>query len=66
MGQEVRKDWTIPLPVMHALVEAFEVDWRASETLEELEKEATVATYALTAFCGSFRGNDVFLVDLFG
>lgn len=35
MGQEVHQDWAIQLPVMHALIDALEQDWRVSSTLQE-------------------------------
>ena len=56
----------IPLPVMHALVESLEVDWSTRNTPREQEQVAIIAAYACIAFCGSFIGNVVFLVDLSG
>lgn len=66
MGQEVRQDWAIPLPTMHALMEALELDWRGATSVAERERVAFLGAYALIAFCGSFRGNEVFLADLYG
>jgi hypothetical protein len=66
MGQEVHQDWAITLPVMHALVESLEQDWISIQSLQEQERVTSIGAYALIAFCGSFRGSKVFLVDLFG
>lgn len=66
MGQDVRQDWAIPLPVVTALMEACDVDWASASSLAEKNLIAMVATYAVIAFCGSFRGNEVFLTDLHG
>jgi hypothetical protein len=63
MGQEVRQDWAIPLPVMLALLELLEQDW---EMPEARETAALVGAYAVIAFGGSFRGNEVFLIDMYG
>ncbi len=66
MGQDVRQDWAIPLPAMHGLMRVLESEW--SDPIDEEHKElvASIGSYALIAFCGSFRGPEVFLVDLYG
>jgi hypothetical protein len=68
MGQVVRLDWAIPLTVMHALLEVLRSDWIAAQTMGRREKEliAMLGAYAVIAFCGSFRGNEVFLSDMYG
>jgi len=66
MGQDVRQDWAIPLPAMHALVELLEKDWAEATTARERNLVASIGAYSLIAFCGSFRGNEVFLTDLHG
>jgi hypothetical protein len=66
MDQDVWQDWAIPLPVMTALMDSFELDWASTESLDQKNMIASVATYAVVAFCGSFRGNEVFLTDLQG
>jgi hypothetical protein len=66
MGQDVRQDWAIPLPVMSALMESFESEWAMTKTLAQRDLIASCAAYAVVAFCGSFRGNEVFLMDLHG
>ena len=47
-------------------MESLEADWSSRNTPREQEQIATIAAYALIAFCGLFRGNKVFLVDLYG
>ncbi len=66
MGQEVHQDWAIPLPVMHALMDC--LDWEWNETKDPMIRllVASVGAYSIIAFCGSFRGSEVFLVDLHG
>lgn len=66
MGQDVRQDWAITLHAMGALMQLLEREWQRSAG--EMQKLAIAqgGAYALIAFCGSFRGNEVFLVDLFG
>jgi len=63
MGQEVRQDWAITLPAMHALLHELEKD---SDHGGNRELTALVGAYAVIAFAGSFRGNEVFLVDMHG
>jgi len=65
MGQEVRQDLAITAEVMHKLLEGLYRDWAESEGWKRREIEA-VGAKAITAFCGSFRGHAVFLVDLHG
>jgi hypothetical protein len=66
MGQDVRQDWAIPLPALHALVELLEKEWNETADVREKSLVVSIATYSLIAFCGSFRGNEVFLTDLYG
>lgn len=66
MGQEVRQDWAIPLPAMHALLEMLETEWSAATCLVQKSLLASIGAYATIAFCGSFRGPEVFLTDLHG
>jgi len=66
MGQDVRQDWAIPLPVMHALMERLEEEWGMGGNLEDRALIASIGAYAIIAFCGSFRGSEVFLTDLCG
>jgi hypothetical protein len=66
MGQDVRQDWAISINAMQALMVAFERAWGRAVLLEDKDEVVTSATYAVIAFCGSLRGNEVFLVDLAG
>jgi hypothetical protein len=66
MGQEVRQNWAIPLPVIHALLDLLEKDWSFAQTEAEKEVIGLVGAFTVIAFCGSFRGNEVFLADLHG
>jgi hypothetical protein len=61
MGQVIRQDWAIPLTMMHALLEVLQSDWVAAQTMGRQEKEliAMLGAYAVIAFCGSFRGDEV-------
>ena len=66
MGAIVKQDRAISLPVMHALMTMLEEEWKACETLRDRSLVASVGAYSIIAFTGSFRGNEVFLVDLHG
>ncbi len=66
MGQIVKQDMAISLPVMHALMKSFEEDWSRATRLSDKHHIARLAAFSVTAICGSFRGPEVFLVDLFG
>lgn len=66
MGQEVRQDWAIPLPVMHALLDTLDAEWKELNKPEDKNFVASLGAYSAIAFCGSFRGPEVFLVDLYG
>jgi hypothetical protein len=66
MGQVVKQDMAISLPVMHALLCLLEEEWQSALHLKHLSLIASVATYALIAFLGSFWSPEVFLTDLFG
>lgn len=65
MGQEVRQDLAVSIPVMLALQDLLEEEWQNGAP--ELRATATyVGAYALSAFGAALRGHEVFLVDLFG
>jgi hypothetical protein len=66
MGQEVRQDWALPLEVVHALMAQLEREWVEATTPDERILVASIGAYSVIAFCGSFRGAEVFLVDLHG
>jgi hypothetical protein len=66
MGQDVRQDWAIPLAAMHALVTLLDKEWSEANDFARKELISSLGAFALIAFCGSFRGAEVFLVDLRG
>jgi hypothetical protein len=66
MGQDMRQDWAITLPVMNALMQSFDKDWERTKVWAQKDEIVSAAAFAVVAFCGSFRGNEVFLVDLAG
>lgn len=68
MGQDVRQDWAIPLSAMLGLFQVLEEEWAdtSEADLGTLERLASIGAYSIIAFCGSFRGSEVFLTDLHG
>jgi hypothetical protein len=66
MGQDVRKDWAITLPAMHALQQLLLEEWELATSEEGREEIATCRAFIMVAFCGSLRGNETFLLDLAG
>jgi hypothetical protein len=65
MGQDVHQDWAIPVKAIHALLGALDREWLRAQDWVERHRIASVGAYIVVAFCGSFRGNEVFLTDLF-
>jgi hypothetical protein len=66
MGQEVRQDWALPLPVLQNLLELLEDEWYSADDWNTRHRIACAGSFSVIAFCGSFRGNEVFLMDLYG
>jgi hypothetical protein len=66
MGQDVRQDWALPLDVLHSLLSLLDEEWALATQWEDRHKIASAGAFAVIAFCGSFRGNEVFLTDLYG
>lgn len=66
MGQDVRQDWAITLSAMSALMRDMEREWQSAQSVGRKHLVASAGAYAVIAFCGSFRGNEVFLTDLHG
>ncbi len=66
MGQEVRQDRAISLALMHALMHLFDTEWDSTTDPTLRFHIASHGAYCVICFCGSFRGPEVFLVDLFG
>jgi hypothetical protein len=56
MGQEVRQDWAISLPIMHCLMDLLDDEWSKALDYPVQEQVASLGAFALIAFCGSFRG----------
>jgi hypothetical protein len=65
MGQEIRQDRAISLLLMHALLTLFDQEWRSTTDLHQKLRLSSLAAYSVICFCGSFRGPEVFLADLF-
>jgi len=64
MGQETHPDLALSIGVMLALLEILEKQWNDSPPLRETL--AFLGAVCCIAYGGSFRGNEVFLTDLFG
>jgi hypothetical protein len=65
MGQIVRQDRALSLEVLHQLMENLDLEWTEAEPSTR-HQIASLGAFSLIAFCGSFRGPEMFLVDLFG
>lgn len=66
MGQIVRQDRAVSLELMHALCSLLNQEWKAATECKEKAQIASLGAYSVIAFCGSFRGNEVFMTDLHG
>jgi len=66
MGQDIRQDRAISLNVMHALMDHLEGEWGSTADFNTRFHVASLGAYSVIAFCGSFRGLEVFLTDLYG
>jgi hypothetical protein len=66
MGQDIRQDTAISVPVMLALLHDLETDWFSAITPAFRRWVASLGAFLCIAFCGSFRGPEVFLVDIAG
>ncbi len=66
MGQEIWQDRAISLNVMHALLHHLEGEWTATTDPGVRLHAASLGAYSVIAFCGSFRGPEVFMTDLYG
>jgi hypothetical protein len=65
MGQEVRQDLALSVPVMLELQRVLDQEWTEGGGIRR-EQATLMGAYSAIAFCGSFRGHEVFLVDLHG
>ncbi len=66
MGQIIKQDWAVSLELMHAFLSLLEKEWTTASDGRNKNIIASIGAYSTIAFCGSFRGPEVFLVDLFG
>jgi hypothetical protein len=66
MGQIVKQDHAISLGLMHTLCQVLEREWESADTHSQRSQVASLGAWAVICFCGSFRGPEMFLVDLFG
>ena len=66
VGQDVRQDRALSLLIMHALMTTFDREWTSSSDPHQRFCTSSLAAYCVICFCGSFRGPEGFLVDLFG
>jgi hypothetical protein len=65
MGQVVKQDMAVSLELIHAFQENMELEWSLADTLQQMSMIAGITISSLIAFCGSFWGQEVFLVDLY-
>jgi hypothetical protein len=56
MGQEVRQDWAIPLPVMHALMNSLDSEWSATWDPDVRELVGVSVPTQSSRFAGRFAG----------
>jgi len=66
MGQIVCQDRAVSLELMHAFCSLLEQEWEVASEQKIQSKIASLGAYSVIAFCGSFRGPEVFMTDLFG
>jgi hypothetical protein len=66
MGQDIRQEWAITLLAIHNLLDILEDEWDRAAGWHDRHRIACAGSFVVVAFCGSFRGNEVFLTDLFG
>jgi hypothetical protein len=66
MGQDVCQNWALTVEAMGALMQELEREWSVATRWRDRHLIAAAGAYAVIAFGGSFRGNEVFLTDLCG
>jgi hypothetical protein len=66
MGQEIRQDLAISVKVLLAMLSGLEADLATDTTVQGREVKIFAGAFSVIAFGGSFRGNEVFLTDLYG
>jgi hypothetical protein len=65
MGQEVHQDLAVTSLIMVELLRILDKEWGETQGVAQ-EKITVMGAYVAIAFCGSFRGHEVLLVDLHG
>jgi len=65
MGQVIKQDLVISIQVMLAYLAELELDWQMADSHKQ-QTLAFIGAFACIAYGDSFRGNEVFLVDLWG
>jgi hypothetical protein len=65
MGQVIKQDLVISIQVMLAYLAELERDWQMADSHKQ-QTLAFIGAFACIAYGSSFRGNEVFLVDLWG
>ena len=65
MGQVVQQDRAISIRVLLALLLGLEQEWATADDCKR-QTLAFMGAFCCIAYGGSFRGNEVFLTDLFG
>ena len=66
MGEEVRQDLALTSEVMLHLLAHLDAEWEATTDPWTRSELASIGFFSATAFLGSFRGHEVFLIDLHG
>lgn len=66
MGDIVKPDRALSLPVLHRIMEAIESEWYLARTDAEKEELALEASFYLITYCGGLRGEETPLCDLTG
>lgn len=54
------------MDVVHYLLALLEEAWKGTGEASAKSNIGNLGAYIMIAFCGSFRGAEVFLVDLYG
>jgi hypothetical protein len=66
MGQEIRQNLAMSIRVLLALLDLLEREWQADPTLHGKEVKVYLGAFSVIAYGGLFRGNEVFLTNLYG
>jgi hypothetical protein len=66
MGQDVRPQLGLSIEVMKEYMKRLESKWESTTDPEERDLFCAVAAYSVMTYASSLRGNEGFLLDLFG